>query len=138
MRSLSAATQPALDHQAEAGAVELNIISQDTTDWGMDLPGDPGLASLLEEISELDGLRWIRLLYAYPGHVSDGLITAMRDLPKICPYLHIPAQSGSDAVLKRMRDLGIGTKRPATLYDIQRALKRREIVYEFDGKWFER
>lgn len=86
----------------EAGAVELNIISQDTTDWGRDLAGDPGLADLLEQISDLDGLRWIRLLYAYPGHVSDQLITAMRELPKVVPYLDMPIQHIATPVLKRM------------------------------------
>jgi len=85
-----------------AGACELNIISQDTTDWGHDLPGEPGLESLLAELSELDGLAWIRLLYAYPGHVSDRMVEAMAQLPKVVPYLDMPIQHISTPVLKRM------------------------------------
>ncbi|MCA8920989.1 MAG: 30S ribosomal protein S12 methylthiotransferase RimO [Planctomycetes bacterium] len=85
-----------------AGACELNIISQDTTDWGHDLPGAPGLESLLAELSELDGLAWIRLLYAYPGHVSDPMVEAMASLPKVVPYLDMPIQHISTPVLKRM------------------------------------
>jgi len=87
---------------ADAGAVELNLISQDTTDWGRDLPGAPGLESLLEELHEVEGLEWIRLLYAYPGHVSDPLIRALRDLPKVVPYVDIPIQHIATPVLKRM------------------------------------
>ncbi|MEZ6184200.1 MAG: 30S ribosomal protein S12 methylthiotransferase RimO [Planctomycetota bacterium] len=86
----------------EAGACELNIISQDTTDWGHDLPGKPGLESLLAELSELEGLAWIRLLYAYPGHVSDAMLDAMATLPKVVPYLDMPIQHISTPVLKRM------------------------------------
>ena len=85
-----------------AGAVELNLISQDTTDWGRDLPGEPGLAGLLEDLSALEGIRWIRLLYAYPGHVSDRLIEAMAELPKVVPYVDMPIQHISTPVLKRM------------------------------------
>ena len=85
-----------------AGAVELNLISQDTTDWGKDLPGRPGLESLLDELSALEGLRWIRILYAYPGHVSDGVIAALGRGGKLVPYLDMPVQHISTPVLKRM------------------------------------
>jgi ribosomal protein S12 methylthiotransferase len=87
---------------AAAGAVELNLISQDTTDWGRDLDGDHELADLLEELAGVDGLRWIRLLYAYPGHVSDRLIQTMRDLPQVVPYVDMPIQHIATPVLKRM------------------------------------
>lgn len=86
-----------------AGAVELNVISQDTTDWGKDLPGKPDLAELLRELAGLDGLRWLRILYAYPGHVSDELVRALRELqPRVVPYLDMPIQHISTPVLKRM------------------------------------
>ncbi|RMG07633.1 MAG: 30S ribosomal protein S12 methylthiotransferase RimO [Planctomycetota bacterium] len=85
-----------------SGAVELNLISQDLTDWGKDIPGSGGLAGLLEDLAGIEGLRWIRLLYAYPGHVSDRLIAALRDLPQVVPYLDIPIQHISTPVLKRM------------------------------------
>jgi ribosomal protein S12 methylthiotransferase len=91
-----------------AGALELNLISQDTTDWGKDLGKkgqEGGLASLLHDLAALerDGLRWLRLLYAYPGHVSDGLIAALRELqPLVVPYLDMPIQHISTPLLKRM------------------------------------
>ncbi|MBX3467362.1 MAG: 30S ribosomal protein S12 methylthiotransferase RimO [Planctomycetes bacterium] len=89
---------------AASGALELNLISQDTTDWGKDLPGEQaGLAGLLPDLAAVDGVRWLRLLYAYPGHVSDGLIRALRDLqPKVVPYLDMPIQHIDTQMLKRM------------------------------------
>lgn len=88
---------------AASGAVELNLISQDTTDWGKDLPGRPGLEDLLRDLAAVDGVRWLRLLYAYPGHVSPGLIAALRELsPRVVPYLDMPIQHVSSPVLKRM------------------------------------
>ncbi|MGE0713431.1 MAG: 30S ribosomal protein S12 methylthiotransferase RimO [Planctomycetota bacterium] len=87
----------------EAGAVELNLISQDTTDWGKDIPGSGGLASLLTDLAGLmDGEGWLRLLYAYPGHVDDALIRALRELQPVVPYLDIPIQHIATPVLKRM------------------------------------
>jgi len=92
-----------------AGAVELNLISQDTTDWGKDLPGQGGLARLLRDLVKVEGLRWVRLLYAYPGHVSDDLVATLRDLSTpakgratVVPYVDIPIQHISSPVLKRM------------------------------------
>lgn len=85
-----------------AGALELNLISQDTTDWGKDLPGPDGLATLVRQLGDVEGLRWLRLLYAYPGHVSDDLIAALRDVPQVVPYVDIPIQHISTPVLKRM------------------------------------
>ncbi|MCO5167522.1 MAG: 30S ribosomal protein S12 methylthiotransferase RimO [Planctomycetes bacterium] len=90
---------------AASGALELNLISQDTTDWGKDLPGEEkhGLAGLLPDLAAIDGVRWLRLLYAYPGHVSDGLIAALRELqPKVVPYLDMPIQHIDTQMLKRM------------------------------------
>ena len=89
-----------------AGARELNLISQDTTDWGKDLSaaerGD-GVASVLQDLVGLDGLDWIRVLYAYPGHVDDAMIAALRELqPKVVPYMDMPIQHISTPVLKRM------------------------------------
>jgi ribosomal protein S12 methylthiotransferase len=89
-----------------AGAQELDLISQDTTDWGTDLAGvakKRGLAWLLEQLAALDGVRWIRILYAYPGHVSDELIETMARLqPRVVPYLDMPIQHIASRMLKRM------------------------------------
>ncbi len=60
------------------------------------------LADLLEMANEIDGIRWIRFITSYPAGFDEAILRAMADLPKICPYLHIPAQSGSDKILRTM------------------------------------
>ncbi len=61
------------------------------------------LADLLEMANEVDGIRWIRFITSYPVGFDEAILRAMADLPKVCPYLHIPAQSGSDRILKAMK-----------------------------------
>lgn len=84
------------------GAVELNVIGQDTTSYGQDLGGGDSLASLLRSLDALAGAEWIRLLYAYPQNFTDELIDAMADCSRVVPYVDIPLQHISDAVLRRM------------------------------------
>src|SRR5438105_13851621 len=71
---------------AADGVRELNIVAQDTTYYGMDLYGRVRLAELLREIDKVDGLEWIRILYAYPIHFTDELIDVLAATPKIVPY----------------------------------------------------
>jgi len=87
---------------ATAGVKEINLIAQDITAYGKDLPGGITLESLIEELAKIDGFRWIRLLYAYPDGVRDSLIDVMKRKEKVCKYLDIPLQHISDPVLKRM------------------------------------
>jgi len=84
------------------GAVELNVIAQDTTAYGRDLPGDVNLPALLRSLASLDGIAWIRLMYAYPQRVTDALIDAIADCEPVIPYVDMPLQHISEAVLKRM------------------------------------
>ncbi len=84
------------------GAREINLIAQDITAWGRDLPGSPNLEELIRELAKIAGLRWIRLLYAYPDGITDGLIEIIKNEPKVCKYLDIPIQHISDPILKRM------------------------------------
>ena len=84
------------------GVKELNLIAQDITVYGSDLPGNINLESLLHELVKIAGLRWIRLLYAYPDWITDGLIKLIKSEEKICKYLDIPLQHISDPVLTRM------------------------------------
>jgi ribosomal protein S12 methylthiotransferase len=88
-----------------AGAKELVIVAQDTTDYGRDWGEPDSLARLLAAVCNRtnDALRWVRLMYAYPGHVSDALIEVMATQPKIVPYLDMPLQHGDPRTLKRMR-----------------------------------
>lgn len=89
---------------AATGAKELVLVAQDSTAYGED-GGDPeGLATLLESLAEaVPEVPWIRLMYAYPGRVTERLAATMAALPNVVPYLDMPLQHGSDAVLRRMR-----------------------------------
>src|SRR5262245_25803820 len=75
---------------AADGVRELNIVAQDTTYYGLDLYGRVRLAELLRELGAVDGIEWIRILYAYPIHFTDDLIDTLATTPKIIPYLDIP------------------------------------------------
>jgi ribosomal protein S12 methylthiotransferase len=85
------------------GVKEINVISQDITRYGSDLGGSVTLETLVRRLVAIDGLMWIRLLYAYPDGITDGLIELIRDEPKVCKYLDIPIQHISDPVLKAMK-----------------------------------
>lgn len=89
----------------EAGAKELVLVAQDTTDYGRDWGEPNSLPRLLHAICQRtsDDLRWVRLMYAYPGHVTDELIEVMAREAKIVPYLDMPLQHGNPATLRRMR-----------------------------------
>ncbi|HRI47993.1 MAG TPA: 30S ribosomal protein S12 methylthiotransferase RimO [Ignavibacteriaceae bacterium] len=93
---------------------ELVIIGQDTTDYGKDIYSKQNIAELLNELSRINGIEWIRLMYAYPSHFPDDLIQVIRDNPKVVPYIDIPLQHVSDDVLKSMRR-GISSRRTKSL-----------------------
>lgn len=88
---------------AEKGVKEIIIIGQDTTDYGKENNGKRNIAELLNKLSIIDGIEWIRLLYAYPSHFPEDLISEIANNPKICKYIDIPLQHISDNVLKSMR-----------------------------------
>jgi ribosomal protein S12 methylthiotransferase len=85
------------------GVRELILVAQDTTYYGLDLYGRVRLAELLRELDQLDGLEWIRVLYAYPIHFTDELIETLAGSRRILPYLDLPLQHINDRVLKRMQ-----------------------------------
>ena len=85
------------------GVAEVVLIAQDTTSYGIDIYGKPSLAKLLEELNKIDGLGWIRIMYAYPTQVTDELIDAMAKLDKVVKYLDLPLQHYDKEVLKAMR-----------------------------------
>lgn len=87
---------------AEAGVTELLVVAQETTLYGIDLYGRKMLPELLKKLCKIDGFKWIRVLYCYPEEITEELIQVMKSEPKICNYLDIPIQSGSDEILKRM------------------------------------
>jgi ribosomal protein S12 methylthiotransferase len=85
------------------GVRELILVAQDTTYYGLDLYGEVRLAELLRELDTLEGLDWIRVLYAYPIHFSDELIETLAGSEKVLPYLDLPLQHINDRVLRRMQ-----------------------------------
>ncbi|MCL4541693.1 MAG: tRNA (N6-isopentenyl adenosine(37)-C2)-methylthiotransferase MiaB [Chloroflexi bacterium] len=84
------------------GAREVTLLGQIVDRYGHDLSGRPDLAYLLERLSLISGLERIRFLTSHPRYIDERLIDAMRDLPKVCEYMHLPVQHGDDAVLRRM------------------------------------
>jgi ribosomal protein S12 methylthiotransferase len=100
------------------GMRELILIAQDTTDYGHDLGLKNGLAHLLERlVAEAPGIDWIRVMYAYPGYVTDELITVMAGHRQILPYLDMPLQHAHPDTLRRM-------KRPANIDWVHRTLEK--------------
>ena len=87
---------------ASKGIKELIIIAQDTTKYGIDIYGESKLAELLQKISEIPEIKWIRFLYTYPEGITDELIKIVKNNEKICKYFDIPIQHISNKVLKRM------------------------------------
>ena len=87
---------------AESGVKELIIIAQDTTYYGLDLYRRRALAELLQKLSEVDGIEWIRIHYSYPAAFPEDVLDQMADNPKVCRYMDIPLQHISDKVLDNM------------------------------------
>lgn len=107
---------------ADEGVKEINLIAQDTTNYGRDIYGKPSLANLLRELVKIEKISWIRILYAYPQSFTNELIELMATEEKICKYIDIPLQHASDSVLKRMH-------RPDTKKSIEELLnKLREKI----------
>ena len=87
---------------ARRGVKELIVIAQDITTYGLDNYGCLALPELLHDLCKIDGIRWIRLLYAYPNNLSDDLIATIASEEKICKYIDIPLQHADDEILARM------------------------------------
>lgn len=87
---------------AEQGVRELILVAQDTTKYGQDLYGEPKLVELLRALSDIDGIKWLRLLYCYPELTNEELIKEIETNPKITKYIDIPLQHIDDAILKAM------------------------------------
>ena len=106
-----------VENLVKSGVREINLIAQDTTNYGHDIYGKPSLAKLLKELVKIDGLDWIRCLYCYPKYFTDELIDVMATEPKVMKYVDLPLQHAHDAVLKRMR-------RPDTADEVRALLNK--------------
>ena len=87
---------------ASSGVKELILVAQETTLYGTDLYGEKKLPELLKKLNEIEDIKWIRLLYAYPEEITDELIEAIAVNDKVCNYIDMPVQSGCDKILKKM------------------------------------
>jgi len=109
---------------ADQGVKELILVAQETTLYGQDVYGKKCLAELLRKLCKIEGLYWIRILYCYPEEIDEELIAVIRDEEKVVPYLDLPIQHASDAILKRMG-------RRTTNADLRRIIARlREEIPE--------
>ena len=93
---------------AQKGYREIILIAQDTTKYGIDLYGKSRLAELIDEISKIEKIKWIRFLYAYPETIDDKLIEVVKKNKRVCKYFDIPIQHISDSVLKKMNRKSTG------------------------------
>lgn len=87
---------------ADQGVKELILVAQETTLYGKDLYGEKSLHKLVRALCNINGIRWIRILYCYPEEITDELIQVMKEEPKVCHYLDLPIQHANDTILKRM------------------------------------
>ncbi len=91
---------------AEQGVTEVILVAQDTTMYGIDLYGKKSLPELIRELSKIDNIKWIRLLYCYPEEITDEFIKEVASNSKVCKYIDMPIQHISNNVLKRMNRRG--------------------------------
>lgn len=94
------------ENLAAKGVREIILTAQDTTAYGRELKGRPSLSELLKKLAGVKDLRWIRLLYTYPGKLDAATLTVMAEAEKVCPYVDIPIQHIDDDILKAMRRRG--------------------------------
>lgn len=108
-------------HLVESGVVELNLIAEDTNQYGQDRKDGKGLAQLMHELGKLPGLKWMRILYAYPSYFTEDLIDEIANNPKVCKYIDIPLQHISNLTLLSMN-------RPPQEHTIKLLTKLRERI----------
>jgi ribosomal protein S12 methylthiotransferase len=123
---------------AANGTKELILIAQDLTYYGLDLYGERKLAQLLEQLSEVEGIEWIRLHYAYPSGFPMDVLDVIRNKPNICNYLDMPLQHASTRMLKAMRRGITKEKTIDLLHDIRKAVPgiamRTTIIVGYPGE----
>jgi len=123
---------------AEQGVREINLIAQDTSQFGRDRGERDALSRLLEDLDPLPGLRWIRVLYLYPGSVTGTLIRTMARLPRVVDYVDLPLQHAAQSVLRRMRRGGSAAAHARLLREFRRAMPdvalRSTFIVGFPGE----
>lgn len=121
-----------------AGAVEINLIAQDTTRYGEDIYGRLALPELLRELCALPGLRWLRLLYCYPERITDELLKEVANQPKIVKYIDLPIQHASGKILGEMNRRGDEKSLAGLIAKIRMAIPgvalRTTVIVGFPGE----
>ncbi|MCR4892892.1 MAG: 30S ribosomal protein S12 methylthiotransferase RimO [Lachnospiraceae bacterium] len=123
---------------AKRGVKELILVAQETTVYGMDLYGRKALPELLKALCQIEGFRWIRLLYCYPEEIDENLIQVIREEEKVCKYLDLPIQHISDRILKRMGRRTSGADIKALIHRLREEIPgialRTTLISGFPGE----
>lgn len=127
-----------IHHLAENGVREVNLIAQDTTNYGSDIYGEFKLPELIEDISKIDKIKWIRILYCYPDHITEELLQEIKNNPKVVKYFDIPLQHVDGEILKQMNRTGNMKSIAALLHKIRsiipEAVIRTTFILGFPGE----
>ena len=122
----------------KSGVRELNLLAQETTEYGIDLYKEKSLAKLMKELVKIEDLKWLRTYYMYPESVTDELIQVMKTEDKICKYFDIPIQHVSDSILQNMGRAKTGAHLKDILYRIRREIPnatfRTSVIVGFPGE----
>lgn len=123
---------------ASAGCKELILIAQDVTYYGKDLYGELRLSKLLNKLCEIEGIKWIRLMYCYEDRITDELIDTIKNQEKICNYIDIPIQHASDTILKAMNRRSTNSSIKNTLARLKEKINdihvRTTLIVGFPGE----
>lgn len=121
-----------------SGVREINLLAQETTEYGIDLYGDKKLAALMKELCKIEGLKWLRTYYMHPEYVTDELIEIMKSEDKICKYFDVPIQHVSDNILRNMARAKNGEQVKSVLNRIRKAIPdatiRTTLIVGFPGE----
>lgn len=121
-----------------SGVREINLLAQETTEYGIDLYGDKKLAALMKELCKIEGLKWLRTYYMHPEYVTDELTEVMKSEEKICKYFDVPIQHVSDNILRNMARAKSGEQVKDVLNRIRKAIPeatiRTTLIVGFPGE----
>jgi len=122
----------------KSGVRELNLLAQETTEYGIDLYKEKSLAKLMKKLVKIEDLKWLRTYYMYPDSVTDELIQVMKTEDKICKYFDIPIQHVSDSILQNMGRAKTGAHLKDILYRIRKEIPnatfRTSVIVGFPGE----
>ena len=121
-----------------SGVREINLLAQETTEYGIDIYGDKKLAALMRELCKIEGLKWLRAYYMHPEYITDELIQTIKEEEKICKYFDVPIQHVSDNILQNMARAKSGKQVKDVLARIRTAIPdatiRTTLIVGFPGE----